>query len=58
VHFEIIDQLVIRFCVHVILGKIGNIMGQYIGYLQILKRTMTQYGEKYHTILSMNLVYL
>jgi len=34
------------------------VMGQYISYFYILRGPMTQSGEKYYTIFSMNLVHL
>jgi len=30
--------------------KSGSMMGQYISYLQILRRSMTHWGENYWTI--------
>jgi len=38
--------------------KIGTTTGQYISYLWILRRPLTQLGEKYCKIFSLKLVYL
>jgi hypothetical protein len=50
------DQLLIRHSS--VLEKNRSIMGQYINYLQISRRPVTESGEKYCTIFSMNSVYL
>jgi hypothetical protein len=49
------DQI---FCIRQILEKNGSIMGHYISYLQISRRPVTQWSEKYCSTLSLNLVYL
>jgi hypothetical protein len=35
-------------------GKNGSILGHYIIYLYILRSPVTQSGEKYHTVFSLN----
>jgi len=40
------------------IGEKWGTVGQCISYLYILRRLMTQSGEKYCTIFSLNFVYL
>jgi hypothetical protein len=52
---SVTDQI---FCIHLILEKNISIIGQYNSHLWMLRRSITQSGEKYCTMLSLHLVYL
>jgi hypothetical protein len=58
VDLDAIDQLLITYFALVrYRRRSGSVMGQYMSYLQILRRHIVQLVEKYCTMFTMKLVY-